>query len=299
MIDVRTVETDEDIDAYLDVRNRIHPETPLPRELMLDQRRKPDRLDLIGELDGVPVGAASTEIFGAAPNGDLAMVSIRVLSEHRRRGVGTELHRRVSDHARTLGKARCYAVVRHDDADSLAYYGARAYREVGRMQDVALDLATVDLALPEVDFEILTATEEHERGAYAVAHEADADIPSGEPIRTGTFEQWQERHFGALALRDLSFVALEDGKVIGYAIMGLHDSETGGHWMTGVARAARGRGVALALKQTQVVAAKAGGWKTLRAQNDLSNVPMRRVNEKLGYVPLHEWVHLTGPLVDP
>jgi hypothetical protein len=34
----------------------------------------------------------------------------------------------------------------------------------------------------------------------------------------------------------------------------------------------------------------------LRAQNDLGNAAMRRVNEKLGYRPRLEWLHLAGPL---
>jgi predicted GNAT family acetyltransferase len=66
--------------------------------------------------------------------------------------------------------------------------------------------------------------------------------------------------------------------------------------MTGVARSHRGRGIALALKETQVAAAKAAGYQTLRTQNDLGNAPMRRVNDKLGYVLRYEWVHMTGPL---
>jgi RimJ/RimL family protein N-acetyltransferase len=69
------------------------------------------------------------------------------------------------------------------------------------------------------------------------------------------------------------------------------------HWMTGVARSARGRGVALALKQAQIAAAKESGFETLRTTNDLGNVPMRRVNEKLGYERRTEWVHLGGPLL--
>ena len=42
VITVRTVENDADIDTYLDVRNRVHPQTPMPREVVLDDRRKPD-----------------------------------------------------------------------------------------------------------------------------------------------------------------------------------------------------------------------------------------------------------------
>jgi GNAT superfamily N-acetyltransferase len=99
------------------------------------------------------------------------------------------------------------------------------------------------------------------------------------------------------ALLDLSFVALEQGRVVGYAILGRHHEDTAEHWMTGVARSARGRGIALALKQAQIAAAKDAGWKFLRTQNDLGNAPMRRVNEKLGYERRFEWAHLGGPLL--
>ena len=67
--------------------------------------------------------------------------------------------------------------------------------------------------------------------------------------------------------------------------------------MTGVARRARGRGIALALKQAQIAAAQRAGLRYLRTQNDLGNAPMRRVNERLGYERRFEWVHLGGPLL--
>jgi GNAT superfamily N-acetyltransferase len=53
-------------------------------------------------------------------------VTLRVVAEHRRRGVGTALHLRASEHAQQLGKPRFYAVVRDDDPDSLGYYRATA-----------------------------------------------------------------------------------------------------------------------------------------------------------------------------
>jgi mycothiol synthase len=300
VIAIRTVETDADIDTYLDVRNRVHPETPMPREAVLDQRHQLASLDLIAELDGVPVGAASVSKFAGSPDSDLAYLTLRVLREARRQGVGTALHRRASEHASALGKSRCTVNVRHDDKDSLGYYAARGYEEVGRMQDVRLDLSTVDVQpKAPAGVEIVAAvTPDLERGAYAVALEADADIPAGVPIESGPFDRWRERHFGSRTLPDLSFVALEGGRVVGYAILGRHTDEAAQHWMTGVARAARGRGIALALKQTQIAAAKAAGWKYLATQNDLGNAPMRRVNEKLGYERKFEWVHLTGPLLD-
>jgi L-amino acid N-acyltransferase YncA len=300
VITVRAVENDADIDTYLGIRNRVHPDRPMPRDALLDVRRNLASLDLIAELDGVPVGVGSVSKFGGSPDGDLAYLTLRVLQQARRQGVGTALDRRAAEHARLLGKRGCTVSVRHDDSDSLGYYAARGFAEVGRMQDVRLDLSAVEVEqrTPR-GVEIVPAlTPEFERGAYSVALEADADIPAGVPIESGTFERWRERHFGARTIRELSFVAVEDGRVVGYAILGRHTEEVALHWMTGVARAVRGRGIALALKQAQIAGAKAAGWKYLDTQNDLANAPMRRVNEKLGYERKFEWIHLTGPLFE-
>lgn len=294
MIEVRPLRDDE-IDVYVAVRTRVHPDNPMPREVVVDDRRQPSHLDLLALEDGKPAGVASTSKFGGAPNGDLAYLTIRVPRENRRRGLGTALHRAASEHARTLGKQRFYCVVRSDDVDSNAYYAARGYAEVGRMRDSALELDGAEG--PQVDFEIVPLAPELERAVYEVAREADADIPSGEAHESGSFEQWRENLDSTLFLRDLSFVALEDGQAVGYALLGRHDAETAMNWMTGVARSARGRGVALALKRHQAAAARAAGWRRLRTQNDLGNVPMLRVNEKLGYQALYEWVHLAGPLI--
>ena len=299
MIVVRVVENDADIDTYLDVRNRVHPQTPMPRAVVLQDRQKPDHLDLIAERDGAPVGAASTSKFGGSPEGEYAYLTMRVPREERRQGVGTALHRRASEHARLLGKSRFYVVVRADDEGSFGYYGTRDYVELGRMQDVFLELADVEIEprVPE-GISIDAARTEHDRGAYDVALEADADIPSGEPIVSGAYDEWHERHFSPLTIRDLSFVALDGDRVVGYALLHQHTEGIGEHSMTGVARSHRGRGIALALKETQIAAAKAAGYRSLRTQNDLGNAPMRRVNEKLGYVRKFEWVHLGGPLLE-
>ncbi len=297
MIEVRPVETEADIDTYVDVRTRVHPQTPMPRDVVVDDRKRPDHLDLLAFRDGDPVGAASVSKFGGAPEGEFAYVTLRVVAGHRRHGVGSALHARAAEHARELGKTRFYAVVRHDDPDSLAYYGKCGFQEIGRMQDVTLDLEQAPAGAPAPEgIEIVPATPEHDRGVYAVALEADADIPSGTPIITGDFQTWHARHFGRLTSRELSQVALEDGVVVAFGIVSRFTDDTYQHSMTGVARHARGRGIAVALKRAQIAAAKRAGARYLRTQNDLANAPMRRVNEQLGYERTFEWVHLAGPL---
>lgn len=299
MITVRPVENDADLDTFVEIRRRIQPENPLPREVIVEEREKADYLALLADLDGEPVGAASAAQFWVDPDGALAAVTIRVVAEARRRGVGTALDLRCSQHARELGKSRLFTFARYDDEDSLGYFASRGFEEIGRMQDVRLDLSTaaVEVSAP-AGIEIAVLVDEHEHGMYEAALEADADIPSATPIRTGTFEHWRERHLGGRVLRELCFVALENERVVGYAILGRHNEDTAEHWMTGVARSARGRGVALALKRAQIAAAKDAGWTFLRTLNDLSNAPMCRVNEKLGYERKSEWLHLSGPLLD-
>ena len=53
--------------------------------------------------------------------------------------------------------------------------------------------------------------------------------------------------------------------------------------MTGVLRAYRGRGIAAALKRTQIAWAKQAGYEKLQTANEVRNEPIRRLNERHGY----------------
>jgi GNAT superfamily N-acetyltransferase len=57
------------------------------------------------------------------------------------------------------------------------------------------------------------------------------------------------------------------------------------HGLTAVARVWRRRGVATALKQTQIVAAKHAGYRRLVTASEERNEPMRNLNAKLGFKP--------------
>ena len=84
---------------------------------------------------------------------------------------------------------------------------------------------------------------------------------------------------------------------LGWATLGEDQPEIAGNFMTGVARRARGRGVARALKLAQIHAAREAGLARIRTQNDVANGAMRRVNERLGYELRLAWIHLGGPLL--
>jgi GNAT superfamily N-acetyltransferase len=97
------VENDADIDTFVEVRRRVQPADPYPRDVVVEDMKKPEYLGLIAEFDGAPVGAGSAGLFYADRDGEFAFVSIRVVAEVRRRGIGTALDLRCSQHARALG----------------------------------------------------------------------------------------------------------------------------------------------------------------------------------------------------
>ena len=297
-VTLRPVETEADIESFLDVRVRVDPEHPITRANFDDGRDRPDRIDVLALLDDEVVGAAWANFpRDASAASEFMFVSVRVVPERRRQGAGTALFRRVSDHARAFGRSRLYTVTRQEDSDTLDYLGKRGYGELTRMEDVALDLS----ALPPVEdppdgIEIVPLAREYERGMYEVGKEADEDVPSPEPYVAGTFDEWRRSELGPCVFRELSFVALEDGVVVGWATLGEDQPGSAQNYMTGVARRARGRGVARALKLAQIHAAREAGFRRIRTQNDLANAPMRRVNERLGYQLRLAWIHLGGPL---
>ena len=299
MIELRRVETTEDVDVFLALRTAIDPEHLMGRSAYVEEIRRPERLDLIAWVDGEPAGCAFVEPHGDNVEGPVAWVSVRVLREWRRRGIGTELFRAVSARARADGRDALLFPSRHDDADSLDYLGKRGFVEVLRLRESVLELAGSTTAFPPPEgIEIVPLAEEHERGMYAAAREFSRDIPtSEESVDVGDFERWRQDALRPGTAPDCSFVALEDGVVVGYAVVLDNGDDVGLNGITGVVPAARRRGVALALKQATIDAARAREMRQLRTANAMDN-PMRIVNERLGYRRDVDWIHLQGPLLD-
>ena len=299
MLEIRPAETEEDVGAFLAIRAAVDPDFPMTRESFDAERTTPGRLDVVALVDGEHAGCAFVERQFGDPQSTTATVSVRVLAPFRRRGIGTKLLEHVSAHAVEFGATELYTGARSEAPDLIAFYTAHGFVEVNRMQDVELVPAEARVSVappPGIELVALTGREDLEAGMYEVAREAEPDVPTARPAEAGSFEFWRRRDLGPLAIRELSFAALEGGEVVGYAIVGRSSSGEPTHWMTGVRRDRRGRGIAMALKSAQIVAAREAGVPVLRTQNDFANAAMRRVNEKLGYRPRMEFVHLARPV---
>ena len=139
------------------------------------------------------------------------------------------------------------------------------------------------------------------RGLYEVYLEAAPDIPGEDEAELPAFEQWLANDMqGAGDRPEATFIAVEQGTVAGYAKLSIASGggDVAWHDLTGVRRAWRGRGIAGALKRAEIAWAKANGFRRLVTQNEERNEPVRRLNERHGYVLEPGTVTVRGRIAD-
>jgi GNAT superfamily N-acetyltransferase len=223
-------------------------------------------------------------------------VVLGVLPEHRGSGAGTALYVAVSRWAAGQGLDTIEARAESDDKVSLGFAERRGFAEVWRERGFELDLReAAPSPPPPAGIEIVQLEDRPELDAalYDVALEAEPDVPSNEDWQAPSLKEFLESDIHRPG--SIIVVALDDAEAVGYATLTVHEGK-GTHAFTAVKRAARGRGVARALKVAQIEWAKAHGLTHLSATNERRNAPMIRVNESLRYREVPGRVGLRGPL---
>jgi GNAT superfamily N-acetyltransferase len=308
VISVESLPVDR-LDEWLDVRNRIEPDDPLELELLVHRRgRDPDLRDLLATLDGVPAGVGVYGRMLDDPVSPIGRINFRVLPEYRRRGVGTALHRALSELGRKHGDEELEGQVAAPVSATEAYVAACGYRAVMRMIESSFDLRATpshsdlrDTVSRAQGLELRSVSEDPAvlEGAYVVALESEPDIPDARAwVRPASFAEWRAREIDdPLLVPEASLVAYADGVPVAYGLVQLERTGVGAHLATGVARAHRGRGLAQALKRAQIERARDAGLHELRTWNEEGNAPIRAVNARLGYRITRTVVTYRGPLL--
>jgi GNAT superfamily N-acetyltransferase len=194
--------------------------------------------------------------------------------------------------ARAFGKDGLQVEVKESDAESRGFLERRGFVQVGAEKAVVLELDAIDEPSVEPPYGVRIVSRVDEPDLldqmYAVAVQADEDIPGSEG-GSMTFEQWRAHEIDRPTRRpELCFIALSDDGVVGYAALQAFGDEAH-HGLTATRRDWRRRGVATALKRAEIAAAKRAGFRRLLTESEERNEPMRRLNEKLGFVPAPEW----------
>ena len=292
---IAPAENDADLEAWSHVWSVVAPEAhPEVKNLRFNLDSNKDLAYLVGRLGDEAVACAFVE-----PVADFARADIRVVPARRRRGIGSVLLVEVSDRARRLGKDSLEGEVKESDTESRGYFERRGFAQVGAEKALVLELDGLELppVEPPAGVRIVTRIDEPDRleEMYALALQGDEDIP-GSPGGQ-KFEEWRAHEIDKPDRRpELTFLALVGDEVVGYAGLQAHEKDVF-HGLTVTRRDWRRRGVATALKRAEIAAAKRAGYRRLLTESEERNEPMRRLNEKLGFVPAPEWsaVVLRGP----
>jgi GNAT superfamily N-acetyltransferase len=267
---------------------------------------EPNRLLLVAEdASGTLVAVASASDGGLLGGGQNRWrANVRVAPDHRRRGLGGKMLERLEAHVRTKAAPKLQSAVRGEEPDGIAFAAKHGYREFHRRYDSYLDVTTFDPTGFEEPksvagragvrierFDVLEAEAsdpvEIQRAMYESMSATQMDIPRPEPMPPPPpFEAVRKAYFennDAFA-RDSSVIAVRDGRVVGTSITIVDPEGVAYTAYTGVDRAERGKGLALAMKLVILARLKERGIKLFGTTNDEANAPMRGINAKLGYV---------------
>ena len=292
MIEVRRAESDADLEGWIRVKRAAFPNESAWTVQDFRERNEPNQLVLVAALDGDIVGAG---LAGPSDVQGRGFVAPRVHPGARRRGVGSAMLERLTDHVVTLGFDKAWASV--DDDGSRAFAEHFGFEEVDREveQVIALPAELPKAPLPaDVEVESIADHPELLQETYALARdEGYTDLAiDGEVVVS--LEDWLRDE---ATLPGGSFVALQGDRIVGYSGLMRHDNpgvaEDG---LTVVTRDWRRRGLALALKRLELEWAIEHGFKEVSTWTQRRNEGMRRVNEELGYTYRTVAAKMMGPV---
>lgn len=283
MTRIRAVASDADLEACLEIWNRITPEEPASLELARARlEREPRRLYLLAERDGALLGCG---FAGPSQTEGRGFVSPRVLPHARRRGVGTMLLGELLAHLTRHGLESVSAHVDGDDAGSLAFADRFGFVEVDRQVEQVKTIGDEPAGAPPPGVVFVTVAERPEllRDAYGLAVEGYADMATPDPV-TITLEEWLEEE---ATVPEGSFAALAGDELVGWSGLCRRADGCFEDGLTVVRRDWRRRGLALALKRAELAWAAANGVAEIVTWTQAGNEGMRALNERLGYVTRH------------
>jgi RimJ/RimL family protein N-acetyltransferase len=203
--------------------------------------------------------------------------------------------RPLTQHVVGLGFDKAWASV--DDPGSRAFAERFGFKEVDREveQVITLPHELPDAPMPEgVEVVSIAYRPELLRQAYSLAQaEGYADLAIDGDVEI-SLDDWLHDE---ATLPGGSFVALDEGRIVGYSGLMRHDNpgvaEDG---LTVVARDWRRRGLAIALKRLELAWAAEHGFAEVLTWTQRRNEGMRAVNERLGYVYRTVGLKMMGPV---
>ena len=209
------------------------------------------------------------------------------------------LYERLEADSRADGTKQVTSWAWEDDALRIGALQLRGFREERRERFWQLDLVEGRERITTMASEsrqrmaregirLLTLADDEDPQKFAklkrMSDEAESDVPTTVPhvpFEMDEFMKW----FESPALRmDRIWIARDGDDIVGISMLAYPPVRgvVSTDW-TGMARTARGRGIARALKCETLMQAIALGVDRVRTDNDSTNAPILHINESMGY----------------
>jgi mycothiol synthase len=275
---IKVVAGDDDLARYVDLRRRVDDLTATTVEdtkAVQAQAGRPLRL---------LVDDAAFGFTGQFPGDRDASLDIGVVPAVRRQGIGGALYDRLVGHARAAGWRSLAAGA--SEPDGMEWLRRRGFEEIDRQERVVLQLADAPVEDPDPDIELtdFAARPDLAPKLHALMVESLDDVPGALAEDVPALEHWLGWQQIPSRRPDFLVIALEDEEPLGYAQLHVYPG-VGYHGYTGIARRARRRGIARALKLELIRRSRELGLERLITNSNVDNVPMRALNAELGYRP--------------
>lgn len=218
------------------------------------------------------------------------------------------LFEHLEERARSDGALKVSASAWEWNVDRLALLERRGYREERRERYWELDLvagreritamaAESRARMEREGIRLLTLADDDDPNKFEklkrMSDEAESDVPTTTPWVQIDMEEFMEWFESPALHKDRIWIAREGDDIVGISQLTYPPvrGPVATDW-TGMARTARGRGIARALKCETLMQAIAFGVEKVRTDNDSTNAPILHLNETMGYVRRPDMVEL-------
>ncbi len=259
------------------------------------------RLAVVGMPGNTVIGFSEVICYPGSPAGHFYLQLI-VDPLYRRRGAGGRLYEDLLAFCVSQGVTRLSVFVNQDCPDGLRFSANRGFVETNFRVEMVLDLLTFDEQpyigiIPRLEAKgfrfthmaELGNTLEARRKLFEINNLTGLDTPGESELPWQTFEEFDESVCSQPWYQPAGqLVAIDEstGEFAGMCAVTVYESSQSAYNLhTGVYRAYRGQGIALALKLMGIRYALSQGAKIIRTHNKPINAPMLAINHLLGYRP--------------